>query len=47
VKKFLEEKGFPATRMVADSKGEDDPVAGYITPEERAKNRRAVISIKK
>jgi len=47
VKKYLEGKGFPPARMVADSKGEDDPVAGYITPEERAKNRRAIISIKK
>jgi len=45
--KFLEEKGFPASRMIVSSKGEDDPEAGYITSEERAKNRRTVISIKK
>jgi OOP family OmpA-OmpF porin len=45
--KLLEQKGFPASRMIVSSKGEEDPVAGYITAEERAKNRRTVISIKK
>jgi len=45
--KFLEERGFPVTRMIVSSKGEEDPVAGYITAEDRAKNRRTVISIKK
>ncbi len=44
---FLEEKGFPASRMIVSSKGEEDALAGYITAEERAKNRRTVISIKK
>jgi outer membrane protein OmpA-like peptidoglycan-associated protein len=44
---FLEAKGFPASRMVVSSKGEEEPVAGYITADERAKNRRTVISIKK
>jgi outer membrane protein OmpA-like peptidoglycan-associated protein len=47
VQKFLEDKGFPASRMIVSSKGEEDPAAGYITAEERAKNRRTVISIKK
>ncbi len=47
VQKYLESKGFPASRMIVTSKGEEDPVAGYITAEERAKNRRTVISIKK
>jgi len=47
VQRYLEEKGFPSSKIVAASKGEDDPVAGYITTEERAKNRRTVISIKK
>ncbi|MFZ0283528.1 MAG: OmpA family protein [Bacteroidales bacterium] len=47
VQRYLEEKGFPASRIVAVSKGEDEPVAGYVTGEERAKNRRTVISIKK
>ena len=45
--KFLESKGFPASRMEVSSKGEEDPVAGYITADARAKNRRTVISIKK
>jgi outer membrane protein OmpA-like peptidoglycan-associated protein len=45
--KFLEERGFPVARMIVSSKGEEDPVAGYITADDRAKNRRTVISIKK
>ena len=45
--KFLEDKGFPESRMIISSKGEEEPVAGYITDDERAKNRRTVISIKK
>jgi outer membrane protein OmpA-like peptidoglycan-associated protein len=47
VQRYLEEKGFPASKIVTASKGEDDPAAGYITREERAKNRRTVISLKK
>jgi outer membrane protein OmpA-like peptidoglycan-associated protein len=46
-RKFLESKGFPSSRMIVSSKGEEEPVAGYITDDERAKNRRTVISIKK
>ena len=45
--KFLESKGFPSSRMIVSSKGEEEPIAGYITDDERAKNRRTVISIKK
>jgi outer membrane protein OmpA-like peptidoglycan-associated protein len=45
--KFLESKGFSVSRMVVSSKGEEEPIAGYITADERAKNRRTVISIKK
>lgn len=45
--KFMESKGFPASRVIVTSKGETEPAAGYITPDERAKNRRTVISIKK
>jgi len=33
--------------MTIVSRGELEPIAGYITPEERAQNRRTVISIKK
>ena len=47
VQKYLESKGFPSSRMIVTSRGEEDPVAGYITAEERAKNRRTVIAIKK
>ncbi len=47
VKKFLGKKGFPASRLIVASKGEDEPYGGYITQEERAKNRRTVLSIKK
>jgi OOP family OmpA-OmpF porin len=47
MQEYLESKGFPDARMIVSSKGEDDPVAGYITAGERAKNRRTVISIKK
>ncbi|HBC77775.1 MAG TPA: peptidoglycan-associated lipoprotein [Bacteroidales bacterium] len=45
--KFLESKGFPPARMIVSSKGEEEPITGYITDDERAKNRRTVISIKK
>lgn len=45
--KFLEGKGFLPSRMIVSSKGEEEPIAGYITDDERAKNRRTVISIKK
>ncbi len=47
VQKYLESKGLPSSRMIVTSRGEEDPVAGYITAEERAKNRRTVIAIKK
>lgn len=46
-RKFLESKGFPAARVIVGSKGEQEPAAGYITADDRAKNRRTVISIKK
>lgn len=47
VQKYLESIGFPASRMIITSKGENDPIADYITPEGRAKNRRTQISIEK
>ena len=47
VQKYLEGKGFPSARIIAASRGEEDPAAGYINSEERAKNRRTVISIKR
>jgi outer membrane protein OmpA-like peptidoglycan-associated protein len=47
IQKYLEEKGIPSTRIITDSKGEDQPLGDYLIEEGRAKNRRAEISIKK
>jgi outer membrane protein OmpA-like peptidoglycan-associated protein len=47
IQKYLEEKGISSTRIIAGSKGEDQPRGDYLTEEGRAKNRRAEISIKK
>ena len=46
IAKYLEASGFPVNRMTVDSKGETDPAADYLKPEDRAKNRRTEISIK-
>jgi outer membrane protein OmpA-like peptidoglycan-associated protein len=46
VSKYLEEKGINSGRIITGSMGENQPAAGYLTPEERAKNRRTEISIK-
>ena len=46
VRKYLEGKGIPPTRMMADSKGKDQPLGNYITEEGRAQLRRVEISIK-
>jgi outer membrane protein OmpA-like peptidoglycan-associated protein len=46
VEKYLENQGINANRMITKSKGKTEPAAGYITEEERAKNRRTEISIK-
>ncbi len=47
VQKYLESSGFPAARLKVESKGRQDPASGYITPEDRAANRRVVISAKR
>ena len=47
VQKYLESKGFSTERIIPGSKGEEQPVADYLTPEGRARNRRTEISIKK
>lgn len=47
IRKYLEGKGIPPERMVADSRGEEQPVGDQITSEGRAKNRRTEITIKK
>jgi OmpA-OmpF porin, OOP family len=46
VAKYLEEKGINAGRMDIGTAGKSQPVAGYITEEERAKNRRTEVTIK-
>ncbi len=46
IQKYLESKGFDANKMITDSKGKDQPVADQTTEDGRAKNRRAVITIK-
>jgi outer membrane protein OmpA-like peptidoglycan-associated protein len=46
VTKHLVGLGIFSGRIIPESMGESEPVAGYITQEGRAKNRRTVISIK-
>lgn len=43
---YLAGKGFDPGRMVKESMGASEPAAGYITEEQRAKNRRTEITIK-
>ena len=40
------ELGIDRNRVLTESKGETQPIAGYITEENRAKNRRTEITIK-
>jgi outer membrane protein OmpA-like peptidoglycan-associated protein len=47
IQKYLMEKGINANKIIASSKGEEQPVADHITKEGRAKNRRTEITIKK
>jgi outer membrane protein OmpA-like peptidoglycan-associated protein len=46
VGKYLEGLGIAPERIITESQGEMNPAAGYITPEQRAKNRRTEITIK-
>jgi outer membrane protein OmpA-like peptidoglycan-associated protein len=46
VRKYLEEKGIPPTRIMTDSKGNDQPLMNNISAEGRAQQRRVEISIK-
>ena len=46
VKKYLEGQGVQGTRIIADGKGESEPIATNDTAEGRAKNRRVVFTIK-
>ena len=44
--KYLENQGIDAGKILTESLGESKAAAGYITKEERAKNRRTEITIK-
>jgi peptidoglycan-associated lipoprotein len=46
VSKYLETTGINASRIITQSLGETKPAAGYLTKEDRAKNRRTEITIK-
>ena len=46
VSEYLKSLGIPAERILTESLGETSPAAGYVTAEERAKNRRTEITIK-
>ena len=46
VVKYLQEKGINSGRILSESLGKSKPIADYLTPEGRAKNRRTEISIK-
>jgi outer membrane protein OmpA-like peptidoglycan-associated protein len=47
IKKYLESTGINVDKLIAESKGEDQPVGDQSIEGGRAKNRRAVITIKK
>lgn len=46
IRDFLIESGIPGERIIAASRGEDQPVGPHITAEGRKQNRRAEIVIK-
>jgi outer membrane protein OmpA-like peptidoglycan-associated protein len=46
VSRYLKTKGIKANRIIAESQGEGNPLADYLSTEGRAKNRRTEISIK-
>lgn len=46
IEQYIVAQGISFTRVVTETKGEAEPIAGYITSEDRAKNRRTEISIK-
>ena len=47
IQKYLESTGINIDKLIVESKGENQPVADQSAEEDRVKNRRAVISIKK
>ncbi len=46
VSEYLKNQGIEAGKIISESMGENKPAAGYITKENRAKNRRTEITIK-
>ena len=46
ISKYLESQGIDAGKIMTESLGESKPAAGYLTKEDRAKNRRTEITIK-
>ena len=46
VSEYIKNQGIEAGKIVTESMGETKPAAGYITKENRAKNRRTEITIK-
>jgi len=46
VGKYIEGLGISSDRMMIETAGETKPAAGYITEEQRAKNRRTELTIK-
>jgi len=46
VGKHLTTLGIGEDKLIIESQGENNPCCGYVTAEERSKNRRTVISIK-
>ncbi|MBK7711522.1 MAG: OmpA family protein [Bacteroidales bacterium] len=46
VEKYLETLGINSGRMIIESRGETEPIADYLTPEGRSKNRRTEVSLK-
>ena len=43
---YIQTLGINDSRILVESRGETNPIAGYITEENRAKNRRTEITIK-
>jgi outer membrane protein OmpA-like peptidoglycan-associated protein len=46
VARHIQTLGISSSRILVESGGETRPIAGYITEENRAKNRRTEITIK-
>jgi outer membrane protein OmpA-like peptidoglycan-associated protein len=47
IQKYLETQGIASDKIVASSRGEEQPIADLVTSEGRAKNRRTELTLKK